>query len=63
MTELEKNIRFHLHEANRARFFGMMEAQEHHIWMAKTYEYEMVYGSEEQPESVVSNVIEFPRKK
>ena len=34
LTDVEKAILFHKHEANRSRFFGMMKQEEYHTWMA-----------------------------
>ena len=34
LTDVEKAILLHKHEANRSRFFGMMKQEEYHTWMA-----------------------------
>lgn len=34
LTDVEKAILFHKHEANRSRFFGMMKQEKYHQWMA-----------------------------
>ena len=34
LTDIEKSILFHKHEANRNRFFGMMKQEEYHVYMA-----------------------------
>lgn len=34
LTDVEKAILFHNHEANRSRFFGMMKQEEYHTYMA-----------------------------
>lgn len=33
LTDVEKAILFHKHEANRSRFFGMMKQEEYHTYM------------------------------
>lgn len=36
LTDVEKAILLHQHEANRAKFFGMMKEQEYHEYMIQT---------------------------
>lgn len=36
LTDVEKAILLHQHEAKRTRFFGMMKESEYHEWMVKS---------------------------
>lgn len=36
LSDVERAILYHEHEANRAKFFGMMKEQEYHEYMVQT---------------------------
>ena len=36
LTDVEKALLLHRHEANRTRFFGMMKENEYHEWMVQS---------------------------
>lgn len=50
LTDVEKAILFHKHEANRSRFFGMMKQEEYHTWMVGAIERMEKYSKETMDE-------------
>lgn len=50
LTDVEKAILFHKHEATRNRFFGMMKQEEYHQWMVGAIERMEKYSKETEDE-------------
>lgn len=50
LTDVDKAILFHNHEANRCRFFGMMKQEEYHIWMAGNIQRMQEYSKSTAPQ-------------
>lgn len=46
LTDVEKAILYHQHEANRTKFFGMMKDSEYHFWMVNSIKRMNKYSEE-----------------
>lgn len=53
LTDVDKAILFHKHEANRHRFFGMMKEQEYHEWMSKSIRRMQKYSEKTNPKYTI----------